>query len=95
MGRVDLFKILFGDQRLSVCFDVSGKRHLITDCRFLCGQKAAEKPAPSSEAGGTAQGACGPLKKPRGKKWVVPRIASFNSMKSKAVFPKNEHSTFS
>ena len=56
VGRVDLFKILFGDQRLSVCFDVSGKRHLITDCRFLCGQKAAEKPAPSSEAGGTAWG---------------------------------------
>ena len=30
--------------------------------------------------GGTAQGACGPLKKPRGKKWVAPRIASCNSM---------------
>ena len=77
---LDYLRFLFGNQRLSVWFDVSGNRHLTADCRFLCGQKAAEKPAPSSEAGGTAQGACGPLKKPRGKKWVVPRIASCNSM---------------
>lgn len=76
----DYLRFLFGNQRLSVCCDVSGNRHLTADCRFLCGQKAAEKPAPSSEAGGTAQGACGPLKKPRGKKWVAPRIASCNLM---------------
>ena len=35
-------------------------------CRFLTDQKAAEKVAPSSEAGGTAQGDFGPLENPLG-----------------------------
>ena len=35
-------------------------------CRFLTDQKAAEKVAPSSEAGGTAQGDLGPLENPLG-----------------------------
>ena len=74
-GPMDL-RFLFGNQSLSVCCDVSGNRHLIADCRFLAlllspVKEVSKKPAPSSEAGGTAQGACGPLKKPRGKKWVV------------------------
>ena len=41
-------------------------------------KEVSKKPAPNSEAGGTAQGACGPLKKPRSKMWVAPRIASCN-----------------
>lgn len=60
-----------------VWYDASGERQTTADYRFLSGQKAAEKPAPSSEAGGTAQGACGPLKKPRGSNVVRPEIASF------------------
>ena len=45
---LDYLRFLFGNQRLSVWFDVSGNRHLTADCRFLCGQKAAEKPAPDA-----------------------------------------------
>ena len=38
---------------------------------FLSGQKGSEKAAASSEARGTAKGACGPLWKPRGFKVVA------------------------
>ena len=40
-------------------------------CSFLSNQKGTEKVAASSEARGTAQGACGPLKKPRGFEGVA------------------------
>ena len=40
-------------------------------------KEVSKKPAPSSDAGGTAQGACGPLEKPRGSSVVRPEIASF------------------
>ena len=56
-----------------VCYKAAGPGCLVSvittsavGCRFLTDQKAAEKVAPSSEAGGTAQGDLGPLENPLG-----------------------------
>ena len=80
---LDYLRFLFGDQRLSVCCDVSGKRHLTADCRFLCGQKAAEKTAPNSEAGARLKGPAGPLRNPgarSGSRRELPPATQWNTV---------------
>ncbi len=65
---------------------MSGKVRATFLCSFLSNQKGTEKVAASSEARGTAQGACGPPKNPRGFK-VVARDSNIVDPERRYVTP--------
>ena len=70
IGPMDL-RFLFGNPMCDLGTTLRADGSFSVALLLSPGKEVSKKPAPSSEAGGTAQGACGPLKKPRGKKWVV------------------------
>ena len=74
------------------CFPANGI--LPQGSSFLTGQKGSEKPAPTSEARGTAQGDCGPLENPLGVRGGRPRPASFlvggNARRNPSVPPPEQ-----